>query len=51
MTLTGALVLLVVGILLVVLTSGVLHLLGIIAAVVGAVGLVVTLLVGSGRLR
>jgi hypothetical protein len=50
MTLTGALILLVVGVLLLLLFGGVLHVIGIICAVVGVIGLLAVVLVrGSSR--
>jgi hypothetical protein len=47
MTLTGAAILLIVGLLLVFLTLGVLHVVGIVLAVVGAFGLVMALVARS----
>lgn len=46
MSLAGAIILLVIGLLLVFLTVGILHVIGIICAVVGVVGLIFVLVAG-----
>jgi succinate-acetate transporter protein len=47
MTVTGALILLAVGLLLIFLTLGVAHVIGVVCAIIGVIGLVMALVAGS----